>query len=69
MTLDYHDATTITTDDGNAKLRTTDDKHDGPQCNTKMIATNNDQERRTMTKQPDAYNISPDIAHLMTIYI
>jgi hypothetical protein len=49
MTLDYHDATTITTDDGNAKLRTTDDKHDGPQRNAKTIATDNDQQRRTMT--------------------
>ena len=49
MTLDYHDATTITTNDGNAKLRTTDDKHDGPQRNAKTIATDNDQQRRTMT--------------------
>ena len=44
MTLDYHDTTMIMTDDGNAKLRTTDDKHNGPQCNTKMIAMDNDQQ-------------------------
>ena len=49
MTLNYHNTTTITTDDGNVKLRTTDDKHDGPQRNAKMIMTDNDQQRRMMT--------------------
>ena len=44
MTLDYHDVTTITTDDGNVKLRTMDDKHDGPQHNAKTIVMDNDQQ-------------------------
>ena len=65
--LDYHKATMITTDYSNVKPRTTDDKHDGPQPQRE---DNRDGQWPTKTdddKQPDAYNVSPDIAHLMTI--
>ena len=59
----------MTTDDGNAKPRTTDDKHDGPQPQRE---DHRDGQWPTTTdddKQQDAYNVSPDIAHLMTIHV
>ena len=57
----------MTMDDGNTKPRMTDDKHDGPQPQRKD--NHNRQWLTTMDndKQPDAYNVSPDMAHLIHV--